>query len=143
MGISHGSNTGAEVGSNGLKDYETARRNSPMLAHQNGEGHKGQQGHVIGDDHGDKEHQKHQHKKETGGGPADSQQLGRQVVQQIGGPKGLNHQHQAEEEADDLQVHRSHHQFKARTHHQQGSQSQNPGNDQHQVLFQDRKQLHT
>ena len=64
LGIAHGSGHAAQVGGRGLQDHRG--QDSPALPGQlqdlEGEGDEGDQGHVVGDEHGGEKGQQHQKK---------------------------------------------------------------------------------
>ena len=98
--VADGSGHAAQVGGNGLQHHQPQH---PLLLadhaeYQQGEGHEGEQGHIIGDEHAAEEAQQHQHHREAPRSAGPPQQGAAQQLEHPQGPEPRHNDHQTEQQ---------------------------------------------
>ena len=144
LGVAHRRCHTAQVGSHRLEHHH--RHNAvgePCHAeHRSGKGHKGDERHIIGDEHGSEEAEQHQHQFQLTGSAGASENALAQPLEEADVLQSCHHQHQAEEQSQGVEVHIAQ-PFPVRRHQKCRNQCQSPGCQQHRVPLESfQKQLH-
>ena len=136
LGVAHGGEHAPQVGGQGLQHHQGDHQ--PLLPrqpqHHQAKGHKGDEGHVVGDDHAEEKGQGHQHQQHGSGGAGAAQQPAAQKLEDPRSLKSLDHRHQAEEQGQGVPVHVA--QIPGPGGHEAGGhRRQHQGDPQHRLSF--------
>jgi len=134
--IAHRGGHAAEVGGNGLQDDDPygMRTFLKKLQHQKGKGDKGDECHVVGDQHGGKEGEKHKRQSNSGHAAAASEKNPRQSVKNAAGFKPQYSSHETEKQAQYPKIDITN-VGRIRRDKEHGNDSTECGNAQHGFLF--------